>query len=110
MVVLVEPRQEPHLHVVQRFQTSTMVEALLLQCAPETLHLAARLWIVGLGVEKTHAEAATKRRQGLAYVGRSIVRVHAVWQAVPAEGLRRQGEHLALPLRAAGLQRHHVPA
>ena len=106
----IEPGEEADLDVVERPERAEVVEALRTHCAPEALHLAARLRVVRLGVHEPDAEPAARDPQRLADVGRAIVEVERVRRALASERADEEREHLGLALGRARAEPDDVAA
>src|SRR5690606_3172138 len=110
VVVAVEPREQAHLHVVERAVLAEVIEALLAQRAPEALHLAARLGVVGRRVPEADLEPAAHRREGVTDVRRAVVEVERAGATEATDRLDAERDHLRLALGVRGAQRDDVAA
>ncbi len=110
VVVAVEPGEQTDLHVVEGAELTDVIQALLAQSAPESLHLAAGPGVMRFGVEEADAEPAAERGQCIADIGGPVVSVQSVGAAMEAKSFDREQEHLAFSLRGAGLNRNDIPA
>ena len=103
-----EERDQPHLHVVVRVTRLQVVEAAGPQRPPESLHLAARLRVVGSRVHDHDPESRADELQRRARVGRTVVEVERVGLAVLAQRRQQKLEHVDLALARACLERGQI--
>ena len=81
-----------------------MIEAALAERAPEALHLAAGLGVVGFCVHERDAQARAAQTQERAAIGRPVVEIEHLGRAVAAQRAHHHAEHVDLALGRVRLE------
>lgn len=102
VVMLVDPRKEADVEVVEGGNAAHVIEAPLAQRAPESLHFTAGRGIVGLGVDQGSSEASGCQSETLSPIGRPVVQVEDVGRPVPSKGPYKESQQIDLALLVHG--------
>lgn len=96
--MLVEECVKADVDVVERAERAEVIEAAFAQRAPKALHFAARLRVVGSGVQERDAEPLAEQAQDVAAIGRAIVEIERVGPREAPQRVREELEHVGFAL------------